>query len=162
MLNLQGQVVGVNTAIVSTSGSNAGIGFAIPSDQVKPVVEKIILNDRSTSRGKGWLGVKIVEQQQNGNSTLSEKNWIAAVETNSPGERAGIQAIQIKDSASVLYGDAIVAIGGNNVPTFAELQEELKGRVVGENVAITLENARGERRVVYVQLEANPSCTNGR
>ena len=167
-------MVGVNTAIVSTSGSNAGIGFDVPSDQVQPIVQKIILNDRSTtatSRGatQGYLGISIVEQQSQqpqqpqqtseGSSILrllSQKNWIAKVEPDSPAARAGIQSLRILDNGTVLYGDAIVAIGGNTVANFAELQEDLKSRVVGENVAVTLENAQGERRVVYIQLEARP------
>jgi S1-C subfamily serine protease len=148
--------VGVNTAIISTSGSNAGIGFAVPSDQIQTVVEKMILNDKAISigsvRGQGWLGVSIVEQ--NGNNKLSEKNWVAKVESDSPAETAGIKALQILDNGSVVYGDAIVAIGGNSVGTFEELQRELKRCVVGENLAVTVENAEGERRVVYVQLEA--------
>lgn len=159
LLNLKGEVVGVNTAIVSTSGSNAGIGFAVPSDQIQPVVEKMILNDKAMSigkvRGKGWLGVSIVEQ--NGDNKLSEKNWVANVEANSPAEKAGIQPLQILDNGSVTYGDAIVAIGGNDVSTFVELQEELKRCVVGEKLAVTVVNSKEERRVAYIQLEARPS-----
>jgi S1-C subfamily serine protease len=159
-LNLKGQVVGVNTAIVSTSGSNAGIGFAIPSDQVQPVVEKMILNDKTKSstrtRGRGWLGVSIVEPSE-GNSTLSLKNWVVKVERNSPADKAGIRAIQIFGNGSVRYGDAIVAIAGKPVTTFVELQGELKKCVVGEKLAVTLENEEGERRLVHIDLEARPA-----
>lgn len=159
-MNLKGQVVGVNTAIVSTSGSNAGIGFAIPSDQVQPVVEKMILNDKARSsartRGRGWLGVSIVEPND-GNSPLSQKNWVVQVERNSPADKAGIQAIRIFGNGSVRYGDAIVAIAGKAVTTFVELQDELKKCVVGENLAVTLEKEQGERRVVYIDLEARPT-----
>ena len=158
-MNLKGEVVGVNTAIVSTSGSNAGIGFAVPSDQIQPVVERMILNDKAMTigriRGKGWLGVSIVEQ--NGENKLSDKNWVAKVEVNSPASIAGIRSLQVLDNGTVLYGDAIVAIGGNEVANFVDLQEELKRCVVGENLAVTVENADGERRVVYVKLEARPS-----
>ena len=158
-MNLKGEVVGVNTAIVSTSGSNAGIGFAVPSDQIQPVVERMILNDKAMTigriRGKGWLGVSIVEQ--NGENRLSDKNWVAKVEVNSPASIAGIRSLQVLDNGTVLYGDAIVAIGGNEVANFVDLQEELKRCVVGENLAVTVENADGERRVVYVKLEARPS-----
>ena len=163
----------MNTAIVSTSGSNAGIGFAVPSDQVQPTVEKIILNDRTTSatggaggRGQGYLGISIVEQQVQSSISIpesnvsipfsSQKNWVSKVEPGSPASRAGIMALRILDTGNVVYGDAIVALGGNNVSNFAELQNDLKSRVLGENIAVTLENAQGERRVVYLQLEARP------
>ena len=155
LMNLKGQVVGVNTAIVSTSGSNAGIGFAIPSDQVKPVVEKMIFKDMGRQREKGWLGISIVEQ--NGNSTLSTKNWVATTEVGSPAQQAGIQSMQILDNGSVLYGDAIVAVGGNEVSNYAELQKEMRNRVKGENLALTLESAQGDRRVVYVVLGIRPN-----
>ncbi|CAB9512826.1 Probable periplasmic serine endoprotease DegP-like [Seminavis robusta] len=161
LLSLKGQVVGVNTAIVSTSGSNAGIGFAVPSDQIQPVVEKIILNDKASSsskKGRGWLGVSMVDRRtlDNSNNTLGEKNWVARVEPHSPAEKAGIRAIQILDNGSVRYGDAIVAIAGKTVETFVELQTELKKCVVGENLTVTLEDEQGERRVVYIDLEARP------
>ena len=161
-MNLKGQVVGVNTAIVSTSGSNAGIGFAIPSDQVQPVVEKMILNDKVKSNARikrrGWLGVSMIDANDaNNNSTLSQKNWVVYVEPNSPADKAGIQSIQILSNGSVRYGDAIVAIAGKSVTTFVELQEELKKCVVGENLAVTLENSEGVRRVVYIVLETRPT-----
>lgn len=159
LLNLKGEVVGVNTAIVSTSGSNAGIGFAVPSDQIQPIVERMILNDKANAigrvRGKGWLGISIVEQ--NGENNFSEKNYVAMVEANSPAEEAGIKPLQLLQNGSVEYGDAIVAIGGNEVANFVELQEELKRCVVGEKLAVTVENAEGERRVVYAELETRPS-----
>lgn len=154
LMNLKGQVVGVNTAIVSTSGSNAGIGFAIPSDQVRPVVEKIIYKDLNRQREKGWLGVSIVDQS--GNNTLRTKNWVAKIEVGSPAQQAGIQALKILDDGSVIYGDAIVAVGGNDVKDYTQLQKEFRKRVKGEKLALTVENAQGERRVVYVVLGTRP------
>lgn len=74
----------------------------------------------------------------------------------SPAEKAGIKPLHVLDNGSVLYGDKVVAIGGNKVDSFANLQEELASRAIGENVAITLENGEAEKRVVYVQLDANP------
>ena len=108
-----------------------------------------------SGRGKGWLGISIVEQ--NGENKLSEKNWVAKVEANSPAEKAEIKALKVLENGTVEYGDAIVAIGGNEVATFVELQEQLKRCVVGEKLAVTVEDAAGERRVVYIQLETRPS-----
>merc|ERR1712194_121774 len=58
LLNLKNEVVGINTAIITTSGSSAGIGFAVPSDQIRPVVERILQKDRIESGqrpNQGWL-----------------------------------------------------------------------------------------------------------
>jgi S1-C subfamily serine protease len=161
LLNLKGEVVGINTAIITTSGSNAGIGFAVPADQLKPVVSRMIRQDRVKNGErpyKGWLGVSIIAKQNSNSSTLlSGKNWVAAVEADSPANEAGIRPIQLLESGVIQWGDAIVAIGGNEVAAFDELQAELEDRVKGEQVALTLEDSEGERRVVYVTLLQKPS-----
>jgi len=150
--------VGINTAIITTSGSNAGIGFAIPADQLRPIVDRIIREDRIGTGEKpdqGWLGVSIVKQS--GNSTLSNRNWVASVETDSPADQAGILETKVLESGSIEWGDAIVAVGGNEVATFLELQQQLGDRIKGEQVTLTLENIAGERRVVYVTLTEKPA-----
>jgi serine protease Do len=177
LLNLRGQVVGINTAIVSTSGSNAGIGFAVPSDQIRPVVEKMIRVDLMKRKGRkqAWMGVKIIARQAQeaqlsgqaqpqpqtasvGNSTLYSKNWIAAVQKDSPAEKAGMRALKVfEQDASVTYGDAIVAVSGNEVSTYAQLQSQMDRCVPGEQIPVTLEDALGERRVVYLTLMEMPT-----
>ncbi|KAG7339641.1 trypsin-like peptidase domain containing protein [Nitzschia inconspicua] len=173
LLNLKGQVVGINTAIITTSGSSAGIGFAVPADQLSVKVQDIIRQDRqhslATGQERGWLGVEIVRQPLavgNGTTTSSTthqsplqrlQNWILMVHPDSPAAKAGLQALQFQPRfGTVQFGDAIVAVGGNTVDTFDQLANEWSSRVVGEQVAITVENARGERRVVYVVLGKQP------
>jgi S1-C subfamily serine protease len=159
LLNLKGEVVGINTAIVTTSGSNAGIGFAVPSDQLKPVVERIIRQDRVKNgerRNQGYLGLSIIDQEGK-NSTLAQKNWVAAVQRDSPAQEAGIRPVRILETGVIVWGDCVVAIGGNDVETYDALQAELMDRIQGEQVAITLENVKGERRVVYVILREKPN-----
>lgn len=157
LLNLKGEVVGINTAIITTSGSNAGIGFAVPADQLRPVVDRIIQQDRVANgekRDSGWLGVSIVKQS--GNSTLMSKNWIAEVAKGSPAELAGIRPLQIQQNGTVKLGDAIVAVSSNKVPSFVELQKQLEDRAKGEQIALTVEDAAGEKRVVYITLGQKP------
>lgn len=170
LLNLQGQVVGINTAIITTSGSSAGIGFAVPSDQIQPVVEDIVRQDRlKTEYGgisrRAWLGVSIVRQtgiranQTVANDTDTEtiNTWVCKVEHNSPASEAGIRPLRIiPESGMVVYGDAIVAVGGNTVSTLDELYAQLRDRVAGEQVALTVQDGAGERRVVYVTLSTWP------
>lgn len=187
LLNLKGEVVGINTAIITTSGSSAGIGFAVPSDQIKPVVQRILQKDRIENGqrpNQGWLGISVVRQDavvavaaddeepsssfsdgtNTANSTSSStimplarsKNWVSRVERNSPAEAAGIRPLVISLDGIVDYGDAIVAVGGNEVADFEELRTELEKCVVGEQVALTVRDAEDKKRVVYVTLARKP------
>jgi len=151
LLNLNGQVIGVNTAIVTTSGSNAGIGFAIPSDKVQPVVNDMVRSDRISTGSRpdmGFLGVGIVK------SPLSKPGiWISAVQPQSPADDAGLKPLQLLDNGRVIYGDAISAVAGNFVETYEDFLKQLDSRVQGEELALTLEDGEtGEKRVVYVKL----------
>ena len=176
LLNLKNEVVGINTAIITTSGSSAGIGFAIPSDQIRPVVERILQLDRIENGlrpNQGWLGISVVTQEvtfpeenpsvssaNSTNSTITNlartKNWVAEVVRDSPAESAGIMPLVFSSNGGVEYGDAVVAIGGNEVANFEELRTELEKCVVGEQIAITLQDANDKRRVVYATLERKP------
>ncbi len=181
LLNLKGEVVGINTAIITTSGSSAGIGFAVPSDQIQPVVQRILQKDQienGVRPNMGWLGISVVTQSVvaatpsvSSNSSSGDtnttsvvqpplvrcKNWIESVEPNSPAEAAELQPLVIKDGV-VEYGDAIVAVGGNQVSDFEELRAELEKCVVGEQVALTVQDSEDKKRVVYATLSRKPTA----
>jgi S1-C subfamily serine protease len=161
LLNLKGQVVGINTAIITTSGSNAGIGFAVPADQLTLVVDRIVREDRILNGkrpDRGWLGVSVLSQKGS-NSKLFEKVWVTQVDPGSPAAQAGIRPIRSMDGARIEWGDAIVNIGGNDISSYEALLAQLVDRVQGEQLAITLEDENGDRRVVYVTLESRPSLS---
>ncbi|GAX27130.1 hypothetical protein FisN_13Lh320 [Fistulifera solaris] len=151
LLNRRGQVVGINSAILSTSGSSAGIGFAVPSDAIQEEIRNIIRQDsrRFSQRGMVTLGVAIVKQ-----SAWSDKNWIAKIAPNSPAAIAGMKPLQINSTSGCIEaGEAIVAIGSKPVSNVPELQKELSRCVPGEQLSITLEDfMTQERRVVYLTL----------
>ena len=189
LLNLKGEVVGINTAIITTSGSSAGIGFAVPSDQIQPVVQRILQKDRVQSGqrpNQGWLGISVVTQavaipittnNNNGTDTDTDtditntnstsnlplplarcKNWIESIEPNSPAEAAELSPLVISKEGRVEYGDAIVAVGGNEVFDFEELRAELEKCVVGEQVSLTVQDAEDKKRVVYATLARKPAA----
>jgi S1-C subfamily serine protease len=153
LLNLAGEVIGVNTAIVTTSGSNAGIGFAIPSDEVEPVVSDMIHQDRVKDSKLGWLGVSIVKPNT---SDKLKGNWVISVQADSPAGMAGIRPLQLSEEGRLESGERIVAIGGNYLDSHNDLRVELEKRVKGEELAVTLEDTQGERRVVYLKLGTMP------
>lgn len=158
------------TLLRQTSGSNAGIGFAVPSDQIQPAVQSIIRTDkmkqRSNNNKQAWMGVVILKQTgsinfDDGNSTRQQqqynKNWIVSVKKGSPAAEAGMRPLRIfEQDASVVYGDAIVAVGGNTVDTYTQVQAEIDRCIPGEQVPVTLQDKDGERRVVYLTLVVRP------
>ena len=147
LLNLNNQVIGMNTAIVTTSGSSAGIGFAVPSDKIQPVVRDMIRKDKAEQglRPKmGFLGITIIKGKPG--------NWIDSVANGSPAFKAGLQGIQTTSDGMLTFGDSILAIGGNAVDTFDDLERELQTRVRDEEITITVNDATGERRILYVKL----------
>ena len=96
--NMQGEVVAVNTAIVSPTGGSVGIGFAVPSEIARRVVDDL---RQKGHIDRGWLGVGIGETQTPGAGIR-----LASVERSGPGARAGLQA-----------GDAIIAINDVKIET---------------------------------------------
>lgn len=176
LLNLKGEVVGVNTMIISASGSSSGIGFAVPGDSVKESADKIIELDkqrrlRSAKRkGRGWLGAAVatssLEQslrkrllsisfEQNKNSGQEVGAFITSIDTKSPLTEEGVSITSITNG-NVEIGDRIVSVGGNAIENAEAFVTEMKGRVEGENLSLTIENVGGERRVVYVTLGQIP------
>jgi serine protease Do len=112
MVNISGELVGINTAIFSTSGGYMGIGFAIPSNMVKVVMDSLI------KRGKvirGWLGVSIqpISEELAKQFKLKDRKGalIADVVEGSPAEKAGLKR-----------GDVIIELNGNTVEDTTSLR----------------------------------------
>jgi len=167
LLNLSGQVVGVNSQIISPSGASAGIGFAICSCTVSKIVPELI------ARGKyphPWLGVQealdltpdIAAALRNAGMQLSVDSGVLIVEMapGSPGATAGIQGgsrrANISGTIIALGGDVIVAINGETITSSEDLAIYLDlNTKVGDKVNITL--MRGDQKLtVDVTLAERP------
>lgn len=126
--NLNGEVVGINTAIFSPSGGNVGIAFAIPASTAKQVVADL-MKDGSVQRG--WLGVEIQPVTKDIAESLgltSEKGAIVAgAQDDTPAKKAGITA-----------GDIITAVDGKEVANPKELSRLIAGIAPGKTVDITV------------------------
>jgi serine protease Do len=111
LVNLRGEVVGVNTAISTRNGGNMGIGFAIPSSMARTVTESIIEHGRVA---RGWLGVQIqpLTEALAASFDLASTDGvlIADVVTDGPSAAAGLQA-----------GDIVVQVNGKDIATPNEL-----------------------------------------
>lgn len=169
LLNSRGELVGVNTMIVTTSGSNAGIGFAVPVDAVQRVANDLIATDRrrrGSGRGPGRWGLSlasdVLTQSMMGNigvggvnTTTTTGVLILKVDPNSAAHESGLRPTRVESGVVVERGDVIVAINGNEIRGgLADVQEDFRTRTVGEQIMLTVENGeKGQKRVVYVTLK---------
>jgi serine protease Do len=126
--NLQGEVVGINTAIFSPSGGNVGIAFAIPSSVAQGVVAKLI---KGGDIERGWLGVKIEPVTQDVADSLGLAETAGAFvnepQTGSPGEKAGIKT-----------GDVITAVDGETIKGPKELARKIGSMDPGKTVEVSV------------------------
>ncbi|MEM9143318.1 MAG: Do family serine endopeptidase [Bacteroidota bacterium] len=144
LVNLNGDLVGINTAIASRTGTYNGYGFAVPSNIVSKVVEDLL---QYGVVQRGMLGVSI--RTMDGN-LAKEKNvdfekgvWVEQVGENSAAEKAGIQA-----------GDIVVAIDGDEVITSPRLQEVIARHRPGDKVEVTLKRDGREKRFNVILMNA--------
>ncbi len=135
LVNLKGQLVGINTAILSKTGGYQGIGLAIPTNMARPIMDSLI------ARGKvvrGWLGVSIAE--------LEEKHGVKVqtVVTGSPAAKAGIKP-----------GDVLLRVGDRETNNIGLLRNAVAAHEVGK--AVKVEFARGgKHQTVDVVLSEQP------
>ncbi|HET7761302.1 MAG TPA: trypsin-like peptidase domain-containing protein, partial [Phycicoccus sp.] len=145
LLDMNGDVIGVNSAIAQVPSSglggqsgNIGVGFAIPSDQVKTTVEQLIASGKAEHPVIGVYldnqydgeGVKVADSGPGGQP---------AVNPGGPADRAGIRA-----------GDVIVAFEGTPVSEQGELVVKIRARKVGETVTLTIRRGGTDRDVTMV------------
>ncbi len=126
--NMNGEVIGINTAIYSPSGGSVGIGFAVPSNVAKTVVAQL------QSRGKvsrGWLGVQIQEVTPAISASLGLHGdngaLVAVVTPGSPGAQAGLK-----------QGDVILSFNGSEVKQLRDLPQLVAATAPGSAASLTL------------------------
>lgn len=126
MFNMKGEVIGINTAIFSPSGGSVGIGFAIPSDAAKVIIDQLI-NSGQVSRG--WLGVNIQEVTDPIAEALNMKKAIGALVSNvsdgSPAEKGGIKP-----------RDVIIEFDGKEVSKMRNLPRMVAATAVNKKVKL--------------------------
>ncbi len=135
LFNMAGDVIGVNTAIVSPTGGSVGVGFAAPADLVSSVVSQIIQFGETR---RGWLGVRIglVTQDAAQRAGLQRPRGalVTGITPNSPAARAGLQP-----------GDIILKFDGKDVVEGRNLTRYVADTPINKTVAV--EYARGARRL---------------
>jgi S1-C subfamily serine protease len=167
LLNLRGELIGVNTAILSPSGASAGIGFAIPSRTVKRVVPKLISEGRYPHP---WLGVQLFDLTPQRVQALERLGlklpveqgvMIVEVEETSPaakgGLRGGTRVARLGNVMLPVGGDVIIAIDEQPIRSTLDLVIYLETRTqVGQTVQIKIIR-EGQTQTIPVTLAARPS-----
>ncbi|MCZ8543188.1 Do family serine endopeptidase [Mesorhizobium qingshengii] len=144
--NLNGQVVGINTAIFSPSGGSVGIAFDIPASTAKQVVQDLM---KSGSVQRGWLGVEIQPVTADIADSLGLKSdkgaLVSSAQDNGPGKKAGISA-----------GDVITQVDGKDVASPKELARLIGAYSPGKPVDVTIWRD-GKSQTVKVDLGTLPT-----
>ena len=146
MFDIQGNVIGINTALISPSGGNVGIGFAIPAEQARPVIEALRRGQRVQ---RGYIGVSLQPLQDGIAESLGLRKdrgeLIRGVTEGSPAARAGIE-----------QGDVIVAFNGREVTPDQTLSWQVAQTPVGSRVPVDLIRD-GRRQRVTITVAERPT-----
>ncbi len=152
MFNMRGEVIGINSAIFSTSGGNMGIGFAIPVNQAGWVIEQL---KNSGEVKRGWIGIKIQPNTEEIAAAvgLSVSNGVlvSGLAENSPAAKAGIQA-----------GDIVLNFDGHDIDNTKNLSRLVAETAVGHTAPIEIwRNKQKLNFKVPVELMAEEPAVPG-
>ncbi|MBI4526461.1 MAG: DegQ family serine endoprotease [Deltaproteobacteria bacterium] len=142
LINVQGEVVGVNTAMFSQSGGNIGIGFAIPIDLARKVVDQLRKNGRVI---RGWLGIRAQDVTPQTAATLGLPRatgimrLVTEVSEHSPAAEAGIKA-----------GDVILEFNGRPLPKNQDLRSIVADSSPGQVVTLKIAREKSERHLSVI------------
>ena len=149
LVNLRGELIGINTAIIGPSGGNVGIGFAVPANMARAVMNQII---RHGEVRRGRLGIEMADlttelAKKLGVNTL-DGAVMAVVQPGSPADKAGLRE-----------GDVVTALNGRTIRNVAELRARLGLTPIGEEVDMRV-NRGGNVRNVRARIAA-PDVSTG-
>lgn len=150
MFNLEGEVVGINTAIFSPSGGSVGIGFAIPANLAKRVVDQILKYGKTQ---RGWLGVQIQTVTSEIAESLSLGDprgaLVSMVDPNGPAAKAGL-----------LAGDVILSFANKDVNTMRQLPRIVADTEIGSRVKVVVWRKGRKRNLDVIVGELKESANS--
>jgi serine protease Do len=146
LINMKGEVVGINFAKLSSSSYSSssasieGMGYAIPISEVKDILSELMNREPKVevdSDDKGYIGITSalsIDSTTSSMYNIPEGAYLKGIAEGSPADKAGIQ-----------LGDVIVAVDGEEISSYDELQEEMKYHAAGDTITITVERAKGNQ-----------------
>jgi S1-C subfamily serine protease len=152
LLDSVGRLIGVNTQIASPSGASAGIGFAIPVDEVNRIVPRLIRDGRLV---RPSLGVTPLPDNAHQALKLPKGVGLLQVAPAGPAARAGLQPFRRADDGGIVAGDVITAIDNEAVVNLDDMLTQLERHQPGDTVTLTLWRS-GKTRKQAVALGGAP------
>jgi S1-C subfamily serine protease len=144
LLDSAGRLIGVNTAIYSPSGASAGIGFAIPVDEVNRIVPRLVRDGRIA---RPALGVASMPEQVQRALRLPDGVALLQVTPRGPAERAGLQPFGRAADGSIVHGDIITAVDDEAVRNLDDMLTALERHQPGDTVTLTVVRNGRTRKV---------------
>jgi len=141
LVNIEGQVVGVNTAILSRSGGSVGVGFAIPINMAKSIIDQLVRTGKVT---RGWLGVMIQdvtpEMAEKFGLKRAEGALVSQVVEGTPAAKAGLKS-----------GDVIIEYDSHPVKNVTKLRTRVAATAPGSRVKVVVVR-NGKRKTLEVKI----------
>lgn len=150
LLDSAGRLIGINTAIFSPTGANAGIGFAVPVDTINRIVPQLIEHGKVIKPG---MGINLASDSFVSNNLKTSGILVLNVLPGSGAEKAGIEATQQTANGRTILGDLIKEIDGQEVANSTDLFRILDNKAVDDIISVTVER-NGKTRKLKVKLGA--------
>ena len=153
LLDLDGNLIGINTAIATRSGQNAGVGFAVPINQAKKVATDLI--DTGTVK-RGWLGITIQDITDDMQSYWKLKNkkgaLVSQILEDSPAEKSGLKA-----------EDIIIKVNNSEIENSTDLRNTISENYPDKEITLTIlrDNKKKKIKVMLGERPTNESLANG-
>ncbi|MEG2053545.1 MAG: PDZ domain-containing protein, partial [Oscillospiraceae bacterium] len=140
LVNKYGQVIGINSAKISAD-SFEGIGFAIPTNIAKPIIDELILNGKV--RNRAVLGITVVAVESDESDESKEKNI----------PKQGLYILEITDECplnekNIKVGDIIVAVNGDEAVEVETLTDKIKASKPGDELTLEIYSSESEKNVI--------------
>jgi S1-C subfamily serine protease len=151
LLDSGARLIGMNTVIFSTSGSSAGLGFAVPADTIKNIVPQIIQHGRVIRPG---LGIGIVPDSMKKRIIGKDKGIIVSyVDEKGSAAKAGIQGMTQDQFGRTYLGDIILSVNGQEVNNLDDIYQVLEKYQIGDEVMVKYRR-EGKTLATKVKLQA--------
>jgi S1-C subfamily serine protease len=149
LLDSSGHLIGINTAILSTSRASAGIGFAVPVDTIFTVIPQLI---QFGEIRRPRLGIVPYQDPQMMQSLGKTGVMVGQVQPRSPAALAGIQGMRTTPDGDIVLGDIIIAINKQRIHSIPDLLSVLEHFKIGDTIAILVDRG-GTQRTVNIRLQ---------
>jgi S1-C subfamily serine protease len=151
LLDSNGRLIGMNTVIFSTSGSSAGLGFAVPADTIKVIVPQLIQHGKLIRPG---LGIGIVPDSMKQRIVGADQGIIVShVDEKGSAAKAGIKGMTQDQFGRTYLGDIILSVDGQNVNSLDDIYQILEQKKVGDDVMVKYRR-EGKILATKVRLQA--------